>query len=566
VKDNDGLFSFRLAWVILIAAVATLALGAWGWLALGRPLDDALYRAIALFDINNDAYATGDEGMADWRFRIGRWIGAGVVFSSLLALAALLREHLATALARWTKQQVIVVGGEPMAMAAFAAARSRRKSVLWLGAPAFSTAGFRAIALAWPPRERTGAVFDHARRADHVLVAEADDAEALAMAKAARAAAPAAEVTVLMSDMRLAEDAAATLNDPKTRVLASGQVAARALNLAHPPFLIARERDQARIHALIVGFGQTGQAIARDLIINCRTSYLGLPRLTVIDPMAGALEGVLRVRAPELDACAEHRFIEGEIGGRAVRPASADIGAALAEGGPLTAAYVCLADDAAALSAASMLQSLLRTLDVAAPPIFVRLRKSGAVGAGPADREKGGVGGLDALTPFGVLEAVLAASDFLSDAPDRVPRAFHEAYRAGLTPEQRAANASAQPWERLAETFRQSNRDVVAHIPAKLASAGLDPASWRSAGGLPRLADCDALTGDPARLEMLAELEHERWNAQRRMDGWRTAPEGGRDDARRRNPALKPWDELSEELKGYDRLMVRRTERACCER
>ena len=100
MKDNDGLFSFRLAWVILIAAVATLALGAWGWLALGRPLDDALYRAIALFDINNDAYATGDEGMADWRFRIGRWIGAGVVFSSLLALAALLREHLATEIGR----------------------------------------------------------------------------------------------------------------------------------------------------------------------------------------------------------------------------------------------------------------------------------------------------------------------------------------------------------------------------------------------------------------------------------------------------------------------------------
>ncbi len=294
MKDSDGLFSFRLAWVILIAALATLALGAWGWLALGKPVDDALYRAIALFDINNDAYAVGDEGMADWRFRLGRWIGAGVVFSSLLALAALLREHLATALARWTKQQVIVAGGEPMAMAAFAAARGRRKSVLWLGAPAFSTAGFSAIALAWPPRERTGAVFDHARRADHVLVAEHDDAEALAMAKAARAAAPAAEVTVLMSDMRLAEDAAATLNDPKTRVLASGQVAARALNLAHPPFLIARERGQARIHALIVGFGQTGQAIARDLIINCRTSYLELPRLTVIDPMAGALEGVLQ--------------------------------------------------------------------------------------------------------------------------------------------------------------------------------------------------------------------------------------------------------------------------------
>jgi hypothetical protein len=559
VKDSDGLFSFRLAWVILVAALATIALGAWGWLAAGKPADDALYRAVALFDINNDAYANG-EGLADWRFRIGRWLGAGVVFSSLLALAALLREHLATALARWTKQQVIVVGGEPLAMAAFEAARARRKSALWLGAAGFRAAGFSAIALPWPPRDHIGAVRDHAQRADHILVAESDDAEALALAKAARAAAPAAELTVLMSDMRLAEDAAATLNDPKTRVLASGQVAARALNLAHPPFLIARERGQARIHALIVGFGQTGQAIARDLVVNCRTSHLELPRLTVIDPMAEALEGVLRVRAPELDACAEHRFVAGEIGGRAVRPEPAAIAGALADGGTLTAAYVCLADDAATLSAASMLQSLLRALDMAAPPIFVRLRKSGAIGAGRVDAT-----GLDALTPFGALEAVLAASDFLSDAPDAAPRAFHEAYRASLAPERRddPANASAQPWERLAETYRQANRDAVAHIPAKLASAGVDPASWLAAAGLPRLASCDALTGDPARLEALAELEHERWNAQRRMDGWRAAPEGGRDNAKRRHPALKPWDQLSEELKDFDRLIVRQTERAC---
>ncbi len=193
----------------------------------------------------------------------------------------------------------------------------------------------------------------------------------------------------------------------------------------------------------------------------------------------------------------------------------------------------------------------------------MRLRKSGAIGAGAG---RPGATGLDALTPFGDLEAVLAASDFLADAPDAAARAFHAAYRASLTPERRAdpANASARPWETLAETYRQANRDAVAHIPAKLASAGVDPASWLgAAGGLPRLAACDALTGDPARLEALSQLEHERWNTQRRMDGWRAAPEGGRDDARRRHPALKPWDQLSEELKDYDRLFVRQTEAAC---
>lgn len=561
MKESDGFFPFRLAWLIPVAAVVTLGLGVWGWLQHGYAWDEALYRAVALFDINNEAYADNQWGLRAWQFRIGRWVGAGVVFSGLVALAALLREHIATAIARWTKQEAMVTGGEPLAMTAFGMARARRKSVLWLGAPSFSAPGFSAIALAWPPRERADAVLDHARRSDHILVADADDVEALTLAKAARASAPTAEITVLMNDMRLAEDAAATLNDAKTRVIAAGQVAARALNLAHPPFLIAREHGQERIHALLVGFGQTGQAIARDLIVNCRTSYLALPRLTIVDPTAEALEGVLRVRAPELDECAEHRFVAGEIGGRAVRPEPAILAGALNEGGPLTAVYVCLSDDPATLSAASMLQSLLRSLDLTAPRIFVRLRKAGAIGKGAG---RAGARGLEALTPFGDLESVLAASDFLADSPDAAARAFHATYRASLTPEERddPANAAARPWEQLAETYRQSNRDAVAHIPAKLASAGVDPGRWVGPG-LPRLGACDALTGDRRTLEALAALEHERWNAQRRMDGWRAAPEDGRDDARRRHPALRPWDQLTERLKEFDRVIVRASERAC---
>ena len=116
----------------------------------------------------------------------------------------------------------------------------------------------------------------------------------------------------------------------------------------------------------------------------------------------------------------------------------------------------------------------------------------------------------------------------------------------------------------MAETYRQSNRDVVAHIPAKLASAGVDPARWVGVG-LPRLGPCGALTGDPRMLEALARLEHERWNAQRRMDGWRAAPEDGRDNARRLHPALKPYDQLTERLKEFDRVIVRQSERACCD-
>ena len=556
MKDSEGIFPFRLAWLIPVGVAATLGLGIWYWLAHRAPIDEALYKAISLFEIDSNAYSH-DEALQDWRIRIGRWTGAGVVVSSLLAVAALLHEHIVTAFARWTKQSVVVIGADPLAQAGFEATREARRSVLWLGAPSFGSTGFSTIALAWPPHDHARAVVDHAGKADYVLIAEPDDADALAVARAARKAAPGAHITLLMRDVRLAEDAAVTLNEARTRVMSTAALAARALAIEHPPFLIAKQLAHTRIHALIVGFGQTGQSIARDLIVNCRTTYLGLPRITVIDPQAEALEGVLRVRAPEIDACAEFSFIEGEISGRAVRPEPHVIAEDLAAAGPITAAYVCLATDLDALSAASMLQSLLRAVDLTAPRTFVRLREIDTVAA----REGGG---LDALTPFGDLESVLAASEFLSKAPDLAARSFCEAYRAALPADQRddPANRSAYPWDRLDETYRQVNRDLAAHVPAKLASAGINPARWQGLARLPRLEDGERLFRDAAELEALAWLEHERWQASRRMDGWRFADRPSKDQARRLHPSLKSYEALTDEVKEFDRVMVRQTQDA----
>jgi hypothetical protein len=554
MKGKGGLFPFQLLWVIPTAAILTLSLGVWGWLSHQTRLDDALYRSLALFEINNESYIHG-VGATDWRFLIARWTGAAAVITSLLALAALLHEQLATALARWTKQAVVVIGAAERASGAFEVARRQKRSALWLGAPAFGTAGFSAIALEWPAGERMRTVAAHVWSADHVLVAEANDADALALAKAVRKAAAKARITLLMNDTHLAEEVAVTLNDARTRVLSAGQVAARALHTAHPPFVTAQREGQPRIHALIVGFGTVGQAILQDLVMNCRTTYLELPRIVVIDPAAKAIEGVLKVEAPELDRCAECVFIDGEIGREAVRPDPADIAAALAAGGPLTTAYVSLGDDAAALSTAAILQSLLRGAGVARPPIFVRLREAGVLSLSPDDRGDS----LRALTPFGDIQAVLAGSEFLAAEPDDAARALHDAYRTSLPPE-RLNDPASRAWESLDETYRQANRRAAAHIPALLASAGieLDP----KAVGLAR-ADRPLFT-DADQLEKLAELEHERWCAERRMDGWRACALGEKQDKLRRlHPDLRSYGELSDATKEYDRVIVRQTQAIC---
>ena len=160
---------------------------------------------------------------------------------------------------------------------------------------------------------------------------------------------------------------------------------------------------------------------------------------------------------------------------------------------------------------------------------------------------------------------MLEASDFLSNTPDAAARSFCEAYRATLTPEQRAdpKNRSGFPWDRLDETYRQANRDAVAHVAAKLASAGIDPARWRGVRGLPKLCDGEVLFAGPGELELLAELEHERWLAQRRMDGWRATTAKVKDEARRLHPSLAPYEALTDEVKEFDRVYVRQTQDAC---
>lgn len=550
--------SLWAVWVIPALVVVTLVLGLCAWLDTGATKADSLYRSAALFAYN-DVYG-GGAPTKDWRILLGRWTGLAAVFGAAgTALAAVLQERLSLAAARFLKQEVVVIGAGAVATKAFDLAFRSGRSVLWLGAPSLGASSMSAIALPWPPEDAVRAVFDHSTHAEHILLSNADDALALTLVRAAREAAPKAFITVLMHDARLAEDAAATLNQPRTRMLSRAAISARALHQAHPPFLLARSFGHPRIHAVIVGFGQTGQAIARDLIVNCRTTFLEKPRITVIDPHARALEGVMRLRAPEIDECAEFVFVQGRIASEAIEPDGQILTDVVQSGGPMTAAYICLAEDAAVLASAGMVQSMLRAVGVARAPIFVRLRDANALGEHHGDAR-----GLDALTPFGDLDAILAASEFLSRAPDAAARSFSAAYRAALPPALRddPNNISARPWDALEETFRQANRDAVAHIPAKLASAGIDPALWRGVIGMPVLDATHNLFTDEAGCEALARLEHHRWNAQRRMDGWRWTDAPRKDEALRRHPSLVEYDALADDVKEFDRVYVRETQRA----
>ena len=138
------------------------------------------------------------------------------------------------------------------------------------------------------------------------------------------------------------------------------------------------------------------------------------------------------------------------------------------------------------------------------------------------------------LQVIAIPEAGLQSHEFGDDSLERLARDNHQSYIDALPEGERAG---APQWAGLPEAFKESNRLAVIHRPIK-------QTIW----------NISASSGRDAVLEVLASSEHQRWMAEKIMDGWR----GGvvRDNQRKVHPDIKPYQDLSEEVKQKDRVQV----------
>jgi hypothetical protein len=110
-----------------------------------------------------------------------------------------------------------------------------------------------------------------------------------------------------------------------------------------------------------------------------------------------------------------------------------------------------------------------------------------------------------------------------------------------------ADNSSLVPWGTLPEAMREQNRLQADHLQVKLRAIGMR---------LDSLPDKEKLKSALIEnLELLAEIEHLRWNAVQFMAGWKYAP-GKKNPDHLTHPCLVSWDELTDEIKQYDRDAV----------
>ena len=132
---------------------------------------------------------------------------------------------------------------------------------------------------------------------------------------------------------------------------------------------------------------------------------------------------------------------------------------------------------------------------------------------------------------------------------EQVARAVHSNFVAEQMSNLSRSNPSTKPWEDLPATLQHSNFEQAADIMRKLESIGLQV--------VPKDESVTPAVFSEQEIEVLARMEHARWNVERLLDGWTL---GEKHVADKTNPCLVSWkdlEQLANTPQEWDRQAVR---------
>lgn len=126
--------------------------------------------------------------------------------------------------------------------------------------------------------------------------------------------------------------------------------------------------------------------------------------------------------------------------------------------------------------------------------------------------------------------------------------AIHKEYQSNQARIQLRKDPSIAVWEELDESLKDSNRQQADDILAKVRKINCEVEEVKDR-------DVALMTFTKEEIEILAEMEHARWNVERLRNGWRLGDE--KSIEKKITPYLVSWQSLPENVREWDRQAVR---------
>jgi len=311
--------------------------------------------------------------------------------------------------------------------------------------------------------------------------------------------------------------------------------------------------DDPPVHVLLVGF----EALVRELILQVAlTAHYPDFRPTTVTLLCAASNRELvqrfLYRFPHLD-----NIIRLNVVYQDPLALAGEQWLELQQETPFTTIYVAMRQDVEGILAARRLNRIRRQGGESLVNVVVCLNQQTFLAEIidddflPITDNKSLLPGHEPIEYFETLDETITIDVVVNDALDTLARTIHNAYlkTQSARGESPGVNASLTAWSTLPAHKKSANQHAAAHITTKL----------RSLGYFIRPEDDEApeavFPASEADMEILAQIEHRRWMADKQLAGYNYGE--SRDEDLMTHPDLIPWEMLSEVDREKDRDSVR---------
>ena len=345
-----------------------------------------------------------------------------------------------------------------------------------------------------------------------------------------------------------------TMNSPhscvRVNVFNVFENAARLLfrdNFLDHPDPITTEHDPRHAHLVVIGFGPVGESLVLQAVRLAHFPNEKKLCVTVVDKEAERRRRRLLTRYENLEQLCNITFIESEAEDPQLLR---NIGEWCSDPKSIVTLVVCFDDDSHSFSyGLNLLKQLLSKQRPTPIRIFVRIESQAGL-ATLIPPSKDDATGQDRICAFAQLEQTCSAGVVVDEKLNASAKKIHEKFsQQRITYDHRSKDdASVQSWDVLDPDLKESNCHQYDHLRPKLRAMGCDiaPATKRPSG------ITDEVVDEIAQDEKLklARMEHRRWMTERFLAGWKYGEV--KSIRERTNPYLKPWGQLTDDVKAYD--------------